>query len=88
MLHGGLSKAGSSGNGGEHPMRSAAGRYPHQSRRGNDPGDHTGAEVMLNDFKCGCPVYLACGYTDARDRWSGGAGTDAVPVGSIPNKLE
>ncbi len=23
---------------------------------------------MLNDFKCSCPVYLACGYTDLR-RW-------------------
>lgn len=21
---------------------------------------------MLNDFKCGCPVYLACGHTDLR----------------------
>ena len=21
---------------------------------------------MLNDFKCQCPVYLACGYTDLR----------------------
>lgn len=21
---------------------------------------------MLNDFKCDCPVYLACGYTDLR----------------------
>ena len=21
---------------------------------------------MLNDFKCGCPIYLACGYTDLR----------------------
>ncbi len=21
---------------------------------------------MLNDFKCSCPVYLACGYTDLR----------------------
>ncbi len=21
---------------------------------------------MLNDFKCACPVYLACGYTDLR----------------------
>ena len=21
---------------------------------------------MLNDFKCGCPVYIACGYTDLR----------------------
>ena len=21
---------------------------------------------MLNDFKCRCPVYLACGYTDLR----------------------
>ena len=21
---------------------------------------------MLNDFNCGCPVYIACGYTDLR----------------------
>ena len=21
---------------------------------------------MLNDFGCGCPVYIACGYTDLR----------------------
>ena len=21
---------------------------------------------MLSDFKCSCPVYLACGYTDLR----------------------
>jgi len=33
----------------------------------------TGAEVMLNDFKCGCPVYLDCGYTDLR------RGIDGLP---------
>ncbi len=37
-----------------------------KSRRGNDPGNHPGAEVMLSDFKCSCPVYLVCGYTDLR----------------------
>lgn len=74
MIHGGLSKAGSSGNGGEHPKRSAAGRYPRRSRRGNNPGNYSGAEVMLNDFKCGCPVYLACGYTDLRRGIDGLAG--------------
>ena len=21
---------------------------------------------MLNDFRCGCPIYIACGYTDLR----------------------
>ena len=26
---------------------------------------------MLSDFKCNCPVYLACGYTDLR-RWIDG----------------
>jgi len=29
---------------------------------------------MLNDFKCGCPVYLACGYTDLRRGIDGLAG--------------
>ena len=29
---------------------------------------------MLNDFKCGCPVYLACGYTDLRKGRDGLAG--------------
>ena len=34
---------------------------PHGSRPGNDSGNHSGAEVMLSDFKCGCPVYLGEG---------------------------
>ena len=25
-----------------------------------------GSKVMLNDFNCSCPVYIACGYTDLR----------------------
>ncbi len=29
---------------------------------------------MLNDFKCNCPVYLACGYTDLRRGIDGLAG--------------
>ena len=29
---------------------------------------------MLNDFKCECPVYLACGYTDLRRGFDGLAG--------------
>lgn len=29
---------------------------------------------MLNDFKCGCRVYLACGYTDLRKGIDGLAG--------------
>ncbi len=29
---------------------------------------------MLNDFRCGCPVYLACGYTDLRRGIEGLAG--------------
>ena len=29
---------------------------------------------MLNDFKCECPVYLACGYTDLRRGIDGLAG--------------
>lgn len=29
---------------------------------------------MLNDFKCRCPVYLACGYTDLRKGIDGLAG--------------
>ena len=29
---------------------------------------------MPNDFKCNCPVYLACGYTDLRQGIDGLAG--------------
>ena len=29
---------------------------------------------MLNDFKCSCPVYVACGYTDLRRGIDGLAG--------------
>ena len=29
---------------------------------------------MLNDFRCECPVYLACGYTDLRRGIDGLAG--------------
>ena len=29
---------------------------------------------MLSDFKCSCPVYLACGYTDLRRGINGLAG--------------
>ena len=29
---------------------------------------------MLSDFKCSCPVYLACGYTDQRRGIDGLAG--------------
>ena len=66
VLRGGFCKAGSGGNGGEYPMWRVAGRHPCGSRHGNDPGNHIGIEVMLNDFKCSCPVYLAYGYTDLR----------------------
>ena len=55
-------------------MWRAAGGHPHGSRPGNDPDDHSGAEVMLSDFKCSCPVYLACGYTDLRRGIDGLAG--------------
>ena len=55
-------------------MRGSAGQYPRRSRCGNDPGNRPGAEVMLSDFKCSCPVYLACGYTDQRRGIDGLAG--------------
>lgn len=29
---------------------------------------------MLNDFRCNCPVYIACGYTDLRRGIDGLAG--------------
>ena len=55
-------------------MGVTAGGYPRGSRRGNDPRDYPGTEVMLSDFKCNCPVYLACGYTDLRRGIDGLAG--------------
>ena len=35
-------------------------------RQPDDPDNTPGAENMLNDFGCSCPVYIACGYTDLR----------------------
>ena len=55
-------------------MRRAAGRHPRRSGPGNDPSNYSGPEVMLSDFKCSCPVYLACGYTDLRRGIDGLAG--------------
>ena len=55
-------------------MRGAAGRHPRRSGPGNDLSNYSGPEVMLNDFKCGCPIYLACGYTDLRRGIDGLAG--------------
>lgn len=70
MLRGGFYKADSNGNSGEYPMWRTAGGHPHGSKPGNDPGNHSGAVVI----KCGCPVYLACGYTDLRCGIDGLAG--------------
>ena len=36
------------------------------SGRGYTAGNSPGNNVMLNDFNCICPVYIACGYTDLR----------------------
>ena len=74
MLCGGSSKTVKRGYSSEHPMRRTAGGYPRRSRCGNDPDDHPSAEIMLSDFKCSCPVYLACGYTDLRRGIDGLAG--------------
>ena len=32
----------------------------------DEAGNSPGSKVMLNDFNCSCPVYIACGYTDLR----------------------
>ena len=74
MLCGSANQAGKRRNSGEYPEMGSAGRHPHWSGYGNDPGDHTGVEIMLNDFKCSCPVYVACGYTDLRRGIDGLAG--------------
>lgn len=58
----------------KYAMRGTPGGYPCRGRRGNDPGNYSGAEIMLNDFKCSCPVYAACGYTDLRRGIDGLAG--------------
>ncbi len=39
---------------------------------------------MLNDFKCCCPVYLACGYTDLRKGIDGLAGMVQQQFGLDP----
>ena len=46
----------------------------YRSRRTDDSGDTPDAAIMLNDFNCGCPVYIACGYTDLRRGIDGLAG--------------
>lgn len=74
VLRGSLCKASRGGNSSEYPMWRTAGGAPRGSRPGNDPGNHPGAEVMLSNFKCSCPVYLAYGYTDLRRGIDGLAG--------------
>ena len=37
-----------------------------ESGRGHTADNSPGSKVILNDFNCSCPVYIACGYTDLR----------------------
>ena len=42
---------------------------------------------MLNDFKCSCPVYIACGHTDLRGGIDGLTGLVSIQFqdGSVPD---
>ena len=61
-----LSQTGRQRDSGKHRKRGAADRHPCRSGRRNNPGDHSGAERMLSDFRGADHVYIACGYTDLR----------------------
>ena len=79
---GGVLRRGSSvfndANSGQHSGRASRRRAKNRavlrSGYGNDPGNHSGDTIMLNDFDCSCPVYIACGYTDLRRGIDGLAG--------------
>ena len=59
---------------GAHRFRRGGCGCVHGSRRGDRGGYREGADGMLNDFNCSCPVYIACGYTDLRRGIDGLAG--------------
>ena len=69
-----FNSAGVERQGGSDPHGGIGNRTVQWSRCGNGSGHHRGIEVMLNDFNCACPVYIACGYTDLRRGIDGLAG--------------
>ena len=77
VLRGGTDSFGGAGvleQSGSDPHRRPGNRAVLWRGCGNNPGYHSGIEIMLNDFNCACPVYIACGYTDLRRGIDGLAG--------------